>query len=167
MATQAKSASKSKGKTATKSAKTSATTKKSVSGKAKMTSASAKSAKPSVKAKVKSSKATAPVKMKAVMPKASPAAGAKATAKKGGRGQANSVFMKPMQIGEPLAKIVGSEPLPRTEVTKRVWDYIKEHKLQDATNRRQINADDNLRALFGQESVTMFEMTKLINQHLS
>lgn len=75
--------------------------------------------------------------------------------------------MKPMRIKEPLTRIVGNEPLPRTEVTKRVWDYIKQHKLQDEVNRRQINADENLRELFGRDSVTMFEMTKIISQFLA
>lgn len=88
------------------------------------------------------------------------------TKKEAGRRRVNPEFMKPMQIKEPLTRIVGSEPLPRTEVTKRVWDYIKQHKLQDQENRRQINADENLRELFGRDSVTMFEMTKIINQYL-
>ena len=80
----------------------------------------------------------------------------------------NPAFMKPMQISDDLAKIVGSKPMPRTEVTKKLWDYIKKNKLQDAFNRRQINADDNLRAVFGgQSKVSMFEMTKLVNKHLS
>jgi len=80
----------------------------------------------------------------------------------------NPAFMKPMQISDALAKIVGSKPMPRTEVTKKLWDYIKKNKLQDAFNRRQINADDNLRAVFGgQSKVSMFEMTKLVNKHLS
>ena len=80
----------------------------------------------------------------------------------------NPAFMKPMQISDALAKIVGSKPMPRTEVTKKLWDYIKKNKLQDAVNRREINADENLRAVFGgQSKVSMFEMTKLVNKHLS
>jgi chromatin remodeling complex protein RSC6 len=80
----------------------------------------------------------------------------------------NPAFMKPMQISDALAKVVGSKPMPRTEVTKRVWDYIKKNKLQDAVNKREINADENLKAVFGGKSkVSMFEMTKLVNKHLS
>ncbi len=67
-----------------------------------------------------------------------------------------------------LAAVVGSNPIPRTEITKRVWDYIRKNGLQDQQNRRQINADDNLRKVFGgKRSVSMFEMTKLVNNHLS
>lgn len=80
----------------------------------------------------------------------------------------NPAFMKPMQISEALAKIVGSKPLPRTEVTKKLWEYIKKNKLQDSVNKRDINADENLKAVFeGKGKVSMFEMTKLVNKHLS
>ncbi|MBI4847460.1 MAG: SWIB/MDM2 domain-containing protein [Nitrospirae bacterium] len=80
----------------------------------------------------------------------------------------NPAFMKPMQISDALAKVVGNKPMPRTEVTKKLWAYIKKNKLQDSVNRRNINADDNLKAVFGgKKTVTMFEMTKLVNKHLS
>jgi len=80
----------------------------------------------------------------------------------------NPAFMKPMQISDALSKIVGSKPLPRTEVTKKLWEYIKNNKLQDSVNKRDINADENLKAIFGGKSkVSMFEMTKLVNKHLS
>jgi len=80
----------------------------------------------------------------------------------------NPAFMKPMQISEALAKVVGSKPLPRTEVTKKLWEYIKKNKLQDAANKREINADENLKTVFGGKSkVSMFEMTKLVSKHLS
>ena len=80
----------------------------------------------------------------------------------------NAAFMKPMTPSDSLAVIVGAKPLPRTEVTKKVWAYIKKNGLQDAKERRNINADDNLKAVFGgKKTVTMFEMTKLINKHLS
>lgn len=76
--------------------------------------------------------------------------------------------MKPMRISDALARIVGSKPLPRTEVTKKLWEYIKKNKLQDAVNRRDINADANLKVVFGGKSkVSMFEMTKLVSKHLS
>jgi len=75
--------------------------------------------------------------------------------------------MKPVQPDESLAKIVGSAPLPRGELTKKLWDYIKKNKLQDEKNRRQINADDNLKVIFGgKANVTMFEMTKLVSGHV-
>jgi chromatin remodeling complex protein RSC6 len=75
--------------------------------------------------------------------------------------------MKPVTPSDTLAKIVGSEPMPRTEVTKRLWEYIKKHNLQDPANKRTINADDALKAVFdGRDSVNMFEMTKLVGKHL-
>ena len=80
----------------------------------------------------------------------------------------NPAFMKPMQISDDLAKVVGSKPMPRTEVTKKLWDYIKKNKLQDSVNKREINADEHLMKVFGGKSkVSMFEMTKLVNKHLS
>ncbi len=81
--------------------------------------------------------------------------------------KANAQFMKPMQPSAELAEVVGSAPLPRTEVTKKLWDYIKKHNLQDPANKRNINADAKLKAVFGgKATVTMFEMTKLVNAHL-
>ena len=79
----------------------------------------------------------------------------------------NAAFMKPMTPSAVLAAVVGASPLPRTEVTKKVWDYIKKHKLQDATNKRNINADDKLKAVFGKAQVSMFEMAGLIGKHVS
>jgi upstream activation factor subunit UAF30 len=80
----------------------------------------------------------------------------------------NPAFMKAMKPSDALAKIVGSEPLPRTEITKKLWEYIKKNNLQDAKNKRNINADENLLAVFdGKNQVSMFEMTKLVNKHLS
>jgi chromatin remodeling complex protein RSC6 len=76
-------------------------------------------------------------------------------------------LMKPVQPDDTLAKIVGSKPLPRTEVTQKLWDYIKKHKLQDTKKKTLINADDALKAVFGgKKQVTMFEMTKHIFGHL-
>ncbi|HEX8601993.1 MAG TPA: SWIB/MDM2 domain-containing protein [Pseudoduganella sp.] len=80
----------------------------------------------------------------------------------------NAAFMKEMTPSAQLVPVVGASPLPRTEVTKKVWEYIKKHNLQDAANRRMINADDKLKAVFGGKAqVSMFEMTKLISDHLS
>ena len=80
----------------------------------------------------------------------------------------NPAFMKPMKISEELAKVVGSKPLPRTEITKKLWEYIKKNKLQDKVNKRDIVADANLKAVFGgKQKVSMFEMTKLVSKHLS
>ncbi|MGZ4963158.1 MAG: SWIB/MDM2 domain-containing protein [Limisphaerales bacterium] len=75
--------------------------------------------------------------------------------------------MKPVQPDDLLSKVVGSNPLPRTELTKKLWDYIRKNGLQDKVKRTQINADDNLKAVFnGKKSVSMFEMTKLVSGHL-
>jgi upstream activation factor subunit UAF30 len=81
--------------------------------------------------------------------------------------KANAAFMKPVQPDAVLAEIVGSNPIPRTEVTKRLWAYIKKNKLQDQKNKRNINADASLKAVFGgKATVNMFEMTKLVGKHL-
>ena len=110
----------------------------------------------------------------------------KATAKKGGAKKAgarragaatktktrakrapNPAFMRPMQPDEALGAVVGTNPMPRTEITKRLWAYIRKNGLQDAKERRMINADDRLRPLFGgKRQVSMFDMTKMVNQHL-
>ncbi len=80
----------------------------------------------------------------------------------------NAAFMKPMKISPELALIVGEGPMPRSEVVKKLWVYIKENNLQDPENKRNINADENLMAVFGgKKTVNMFEMTKLVSQHLS
>ena len=79
----------------------------------------------------------------------------------------SAAFMKPMTPSAQLGAVVGTNPMPRTEVTKKLWNYIKRKGLQDAKNRRMINADDNLRPVFGgSKQVSMFEMTRLVNKHL-
>ena len=79
----------------------------------------------------------------------------------------NAAFMKPVQPSAALAEVVGAKPLPRTEVTKKLWAYIKKNKLQDAKNRRMIKSDDTLKPIFGGKgTVNMFEMTKLVGKHL-
>lgn len=85
-----------------------------------------------------------------------------------GKQGGNSAFKKPVKPSEQLAKVIGSEPMPRTEVTKKVWDYIRAQNLQDPKNKTMIRSDDKLRPIFdGKDSVSMFEMTKLISGHLS
>jgi len=90
----------------------------------------------------------------------------KATKKKSAR-KPSAAFMRPVSPSPALAEVIGSKAVPRTEVTKRLWAYIKKNKLQDAKNRRMINADATLKAVFGgKSSVNMFEMTKLVGKHL-
>ncbi|MCD6026243.1 MAG: hypothetical protein K0R08_762 [Solimicrobium sp.] len=96
-----------------------------------------------------------------------PAAAAK-TAKAPAAKKANTAFMKPMTLSPVLAAVIGSTPIPRTEVTKKIWEYIKEHKLQDEANKRMINGDAKLIEVFqGKKQVSMFEMAKYISAHLS
>jgi upstream activation factor subunit UAF30 len=78
----------------------------------------------------------------------------------------NAAFMKALTPSPALAAVVGPKPLPRTEVVKKIWEYIKKNNLQDAANKRMINADEKLRGVFGKDQVSMFEMTKIISQHL-
>jgi chromatin remodeling complex protein RSC6 len=87
--------------------------------------------------------------------------------KKSSKRKPNAAFMKAMTPSAALAEVVGSKPMPRTEVTKKIWQYIKRKGLQDSKNRRNINADDKLKEVFGgKKTVSMFEMTKLVNKHL-
>ena len=78
----------------------------------------------------------------------------------------NAAFMKAMNLSPELAAVIGDKPLPRTEVTKKLWEYIKSNKLQDPAKKTMINADPKLKPIFGKEQVSMFEMTKLVNGHL-
>jgi upstream activation factor subunit UAF30 len=100
--------------------------------------------------------------------KAAKKAPAKKAAKKGGAKRTpNAAFMKPMMPDTQLAAVVGANPMPRTEITKKLWQYIKKNNLQDAKERRMINADDKLKPVFGGKGkVSMFEMTKLVNKHI-
>ena len=87
--------------------------------------------------------------------------------KKASKRKPNPAFMKPMQPDAALSEVVGEKPMPRTEVTKKLWQYIKRKGLQDKKNRRMINADANLKPVFnGKSQVSMFEMTKLVNKHM-
>ncbi|MBC7793245.1 MAG: SWIB/MDM2 domain-containing protein [Clostridia bacterium] len=114
-------------------------------------------------AKKKVTKKAAPKKTTAK--KAPAAKKAKSTEKKAGGG--NSAFMKPMTISPALAEVIGATPVPRTEVTKKLWAYIKKNKLQDAAKKTMINADAKLQPIFKKKQVSMFEMTKLVSAHLS
>ena len=107
-------------------------------------------------------------KAKKAAKKAKPAARktAKKAAKKSAR-KPNAAFMRPVTPSPALAAVIGDKPVPRTEVTKKLWAYIKKNGLQDQKNRRQINADDKLKPIFGgKASVSMFDMTKLVGKHL-
>ncbi|MGE0450947.1 MAG: SWIB/MDM2 domain-containing protein [Vicinamibacterales bacterium] len=98
---------------------------------------------------------------------AKPARKAAAPKKKTSARKPNAAFMRPVTPSDTLAAIVGPKPMPRTEVTKKLWAYIKKNGLQDKTNKRMINADANLKAVFGgKSSVNMFAMTKLVSKHL-
>ena len=114
--------------------------------------------KPAVKKAAPAKTAAAPAAKKAAPVAKKPAA----------KRTPNAAFMRPLTPSPALAAVVGDKGLPRTEVTKKIWEYIKKHDLQDAKNKRNINADDKLKVIFGgKKQVSMFEMTKLISGHLS
>jgi len=123
---------------------------------------------PAKKAPAKKAPAKPPVKAAAKKAPAKKAPAKKAAAKKAPakKRTPNAAFMKAMTPSDALAAIIGKGPYPRTEVTKKVWEYIKKNKLQDAVNRRMINADAKLKEIFKKAQASMFEMTKMINTHL-
>lgn len=129
--------------------------------------AAKKAAKKAPAKKAAAKKVTKKAPAKKVAKKAAPkkAAPKKAAKKKVAR-KPNAAFMKPLMPSGPLAAIVGATPMPRTEVTSKIWAYIKKNKLQDAVNKRMINADDKLKALFGKAQASMFELTKYVSKHL-
>jgi chromatin remodeling complex protein RSC6 len=104
---------------------------------------------------------------KATVKKAVKKVVAKKAAKVKVKRKPNAAFMRPLTPSGPLAAIIGATPMPRTEVTSKIWAYIKKNKLQDAVNRRMINADDKLKVLFGKAQASMFELTKYVSKHLS
>jgi chromatin remodeling complex protein RSC6 len=130
--------------------------------------AAKKSAAKKPAAKKSAAKKPAAKKSAAKKPAAKKSAAKKPAAKKSAaKRKPNAAFMKAMTPSTVLAAVVGGMPMPRTEVTKKIWDYIKKNKLQDSVNKRLINADEKLRAVFGGKSkVSMFEMTKLVSNHL-
>lgn len=114
-------------------------------------------------AKKPAAKKAAPAKKPAAKKPAKKAAPKKPAVKR----KPNAAFMRPVTPSSVLAAIVGAIPMPRTEITKKIWDYIKKNKLQDAINKRMINADEKLKAIFGGKGqVSMFEMTKLVSKHV-
>jgi chromatin remodeling complex protein RSC6 len=121
--------------------------------------------KPAKKTAAKKPAAKKPAAKKATVKK--PAAKKTAAKKPAAKRKPNAAFMKAMTPSASLAAVIGGSPMPRTEVTKKIWDYIKKNKLQDSINRRLINADEKLKAVFGGKGkVSMFEMTKLVSNHL-
>lgn len=146
-------------KTAKKSAKKSA--KKAAKKSAK------KAGKKTVKKAAKKSAKKAPKKAaKKTAKKAGKKSAKKAVKKKSAR-KPNAAFMAPLTPSPALAEVVGSKGLPRTEIIKKIWDYIKKNKLQDQKNRRMINADDKLKTIFaGKEQISMFELAKVVNKHV-
>ncbi|MFM9838592.1 MAG: SWIB/MDM2 domain-containing protein [Cyclobacteriaceae bacterium] len=103
---------------------------------------------------------------KAAPKKAAKKAAPKKAAKKAAR-KPNAAFMAPLTLSDSLAAVIGSKPVPRTEIIKKIWDYIKKNKLQDSKNRRMINADEKLKVVFaGKKQISMFELAKIVNNHV-
>ncbi|MFL5743405.1 MAG: SWIB/MDM2 domain-containing protein [Niastella sp.] len=125
----------------------------------------AKTAKKVAKKAIKKAvKKAAPKKAaKKVAKKAAPK---KKAAKKKSARKPNAAFMAPLNASPVLAEVIGSKPLPRTEIVKKIWEYIKKNKLQDNKNKRMINADSKLKPLFGKDQISMFELAKVVNKHV-
>lgn len=132
-----------------------------------MAKAAKKAAKKAAPKKAAAKKA-APKKAakKAAPKKAAKKAAPKKAAKKAAKRKPNAAFMAPMSPSATLAEVVGSKPLPRTEIVKKIWDYIKKNSLQDKKNKRMINADAKLKSLFGKAQVSMFELAGIVNKHV-
>jgi upstream activation factor subunit UAF30 len=125
-------------------------------------------AKKAKKAAKKTAKKSSPKKAaKKAVKKAAPKKAAKKAAKKKSARKPNAAFMAPLTPSATLAEVIGTKPLPRTEIIKKIWDYIKKNKLQDQKNKRMINADAKLKAVFaGKGQISMFELAKVINKHV-
>ena len=124
----------------------------------------AKKAAPKKAAPKKAAKKAAP--KKAAKKAAPKKAAKKAAPKKKSARKPNAAFMAPLTPSATLAEVIGSKPVPRTEVVKKIWDYIKKNNLQDKKNRRNINADGKLRPLFGKDQISMFDLAKIVNKHV-
>ena len=129
---------------------------------AKKTASKEKKAPAKAQAPAKAAAKKAPAK-KAAAPKAAAKSAAKKAPAKKRAGTANAAFMAPLTPSSELANVVGNKPLPRTEIVKKVWDYIKKKNLQDPKNKRMINADETLKPIFGKNQISMFELAKVIN----
>ena|SRR5215212_3577892 len=117
----------------------------------------------------KAAKKAAPKKAaKKAAPKkaAKKAAPKKAAPKKKSARKPNAAFMAPLTVSSGLAEVIGNKPMPRTEIVKKIWDYIKKNGLQDKKNRRMINADDKLKPIFGKAQISMFELAKIVNNQI-
>ena len=130
--------------------------------------ATAKKAAPKAAKKAAPKKAAAKKAPAKAAKKAAPkkAAAKKAAPKKKSARKPNAAFMAPLTPTDKLANVVGNKPMPRTEIVKKVWDYIKKNGLQDSKNKRMINADDKLKALFGKGQISMFELAKIVNDNV-
>jgi upstream activation factor subunit UAF30 len=117
------------------------------------------------KAKKKAAK-KAPKKAAKKVAKKAPKKAAKKAAKKKSARKPNAAFMAPLTPSDKLAEVIGSKAIPRTEIIKKIWDYIKKNGLQDKTNRRMINADAKLRPVLGKDQVSMFELAKVVSKHV-
>src|SRR6476660_8780803 len=116
----------------------------------------------------KSTKKAAKKSVKKAAPKKAAKKAAKKAPKKKSARKPNAAFMKPLTISPAMSEVVGNKPLPRTQVIKKIWDYIKKNDLQDKKNRRMINADAKLKTVFGGKGqVSMFELAKIVNKHVS
>lgn len=124
------------------------------------------------KAPKKAAKKAAPKKAakkaapKKAVKKAAPKKAVKKAAKKKSARKPNAAFMAPLTPSATLAEVIGSKPIPRTEIVKKIWDYIKKNGLQDKKNKRNINADSKLKPIFGKDQITMFELAKVVNKHV-
>jgi chromatin remodeling complex protein RSC6 len=164
MAKRKKAATKKK---ATKKVAKKKVTKKAAAKKTATKKTAKKKATKKVAKKVTKKKATKKAAKKTATKKAAKKTATKKAAKKTKtKRKPNAAFMKPLDPSAELAAVVGAKPIPRTQVVKKLWSYIKKNDLQDPTNRRNINADDKLRKIFGKDQVSMFEMTKIVSKHL-
>ena len=118
------------------------------------------------KATKKAAKKSTKKAAKKTTKKAAPKKTTKKAAKKKSTRKPNAAFMAPLNVSSGLAEVIGSKPMPRTEIIKRIWDYIKKNNLQDKKNRRMINADAKLRPIFGKEQISMFELAKVVNKNV-
>jgi upstream activation factor subunit UAF30 len=143
-------------------------TKKSTAKKSTAKKSSAKKAGGAKKATAKKATKKAAPKKAAAKKTTAKKSAKKAAPKKAAKRTPNASFMRPVNPDATLAAVVGNKPMPRTEITSKLWDYIKKNGLQDQQERRMINADDKLKAVFGGKNrVSMFDMTKLVNQHIN